>query len=234
MEKAEFQLPQGTLELQQEQVPVGAPLIVVAGGRRPDPQWLHRVSRLGTVIAADRGADHCKKAGVLPRFLYGDRDSAAPGAWEEFLRKGARAKTYPVNKDDTDLSLVLQDLEPGQQVVATGIWGGRADHLFGNLYTLLAYAQRGGTVILADEQELLCYLLPGTRASFTASRKPQAVSLLPLSAECTVSIHGVRWPLEKAPLTQANPYAVSNKQTEASVEAESHAGIAGLYFTWKE
>ena len=93
---------------------------------------------LGTVIAADRGADHCKKAGILPRFLYGDRDSAAPGAWEEFLRQGAKAKTYPVNKDDTDLSLVLQDLKPGQQVLATGIWGGRADHLFGNLYTLLA------------------------------------------------------------------------------------------------
>ncbi len=234
MENVEFQLPQGTLQLQQEQAVAGSPLIVVAGGRRPDPQWLHTVSRLGTVIAADRGADHCKKAGVLPRFLYGDRDSAAPGAWEEFLRKGARARTYPVNKDDTDLSLVLQDLEPGQQVVATGIWGGRADHLFGNLYTLLAYARKGGTVILADDQELLCYLLPGTRATFTAVRKPRAVSLLPLTPECTVSIHGVRWPLDKAPLTQANPYAVSNKQTEPSVEAESHAGIAGLYFTWKE
>ncbi|MDO5597206.1 MULTISPECIES: thiamine diphosphokinase [Acidaminococcus] len=234
MEKAEFQLPQGTLQLQQETAPAGPPLIVVAGGRRPDPQWLHTVGRLGTVIAADRGADHCKKAGILPRFLYGDRDSAAPGAWEEFLRQGAKAKTYPVNKDDTDLSLVLQDLKPGQQVLATGIWGGRADHLFGNLYTLLAYARRGGTVILADQQELLCYLLPGTRARFTAVKRPRAVSLLPLSPECTVSIHGVRWPLDQAPLTQANPYAVSNKQTEASVEAESHAGTAGLYFTWKE
>lgn len=234
MENVEFRLPQGTLQLQQERAASGAPLIVVAGGRRPDPQWLHTVGQLGTVIAADRGADHCKKAGVVPRFLYGDRDSAAPGAWEEFLRKGAKAKTYPVNKDDTDLSLVFQDLEPGPPVVATGIWGGRADHLFGNLYTLLAYAQRGGTVILADEQELLCYLLPGTRATFTAAKRPRAVSLLPLSPECTVSIHGVRWPLDKSLLTQANPYAVSNKQTEPSVEAESHAGTAGLYFTWKE
>lgn len=234
MENVEFRLLQGTLQLQQEKAAAGAPLIVVAGGRRPDPQWLHTVGQLGTVIAADRGADHCKKAGVVPRFLYGDRDSAAPGAWEEFLRKGAKAKTYPVNKDDTDLSLVFQDLEPGPPVVATGIWGGRADHLFGNLYTLLAYAQRGGTVILADEQELLCYLRPGTRATFTAAKHPRAVSLLPLSPECTVSIHGVRWPLDKSLLTQANPYAVSNKQTEPSVEAESHAGVAGLYFTWKE
>lgn len=234
MENVEFRLPQGTLQLQQEKAAAGAPLIVVAGGRRPDPQWLHTVGQLGTVIAADRGADHCKKAGVVPRFLYGDRDSAAPGAWEEFLRKGAKVKTYPVNKDDTDLSLVFQDLEPGPPVVATGIWGGRADHLFGNLYTLLAYAQRGGTVILADEQELLCYLRPGTRATFMAAKRPRAVSLLPLSPECTVSIHGVRWPLDKSLLTQANPYAVSNKQTEPSVEAESHAGIAGLYFTWKE
>ena len=76
MEKAEFQLPQGTLQLQQETAPAGPPLIVVAGGRRPDPQWLHTVGRLGTVIAADRGADHCKKAGTVRHRVPG-RNSCA-------------------------------------------------------------------------------------------------------------------------------------------------------------
>ena len=127
-------------------------------------------------------------------FLYGDRDSTAPGAWEEFVRKGARAKTYPVNKDDTDLSLVLQDLPGDRTVLATGIWGGRADHLFGNLYTLLAYVERGGSALLA----------------------------------------GVRWPLDRAELTQANPYAVSNKMTGNVLHASCQKGIAGVYFTWKE
>ena len=227
-----IQLPQGRIQWSR---PGGETIVVVAGGRRPDPQWLRKASAAFPVAAADRGADHCKAAGVVPGFLYGDRDSAAPGAWEEFVRKGARAKTYPVNKDDTDLSLVLQDLPGDRTVLATGIWGGRADHLFGNLYTLLAYVERGGSALLADDQQVLCYLLPGEELSFTAGKnRPRAVSLLPLSAFCQVSIDGVRWPLDRAELTQANPYAVSNKMTGNVLHASCQKGIAGVYFTWKE
>ena len=114
-----IQLPQGRIQWSR---PGGETIVVVAGGRRPDPQWLRKAAAAFPVAAADRGADHCKAAGVVPGFLYGDRDSTAPGAWEEFVRKGARAKTYPVNKNDTDLSLVLQDLPGDRTVLATGIW----------------------------------------------------------------------------------------------------------------
>jgi len=227
-----IQLPQGRIQLSR---PGGERIVVVAGGRRPDPQWLRKTAAAYPVAAADRGADHCKAAGVVPGFLYGDRDSVAPGVWDGFVRQGARAKTYPVNKDDTDLSLVLQDLPQDRTVLATGIWGGRADHLFGNLYTLLAYVQRGGSALLADEQEVLCYLLPGERLSFTAGKtRPRAVSLLPLSPVCQVSIDGVRWPLAQAELRLDNPYAVSNKMTEPVLQASCQKGIVGVYFTWKE
>lgn len=228
----EIQLPQGKIQWSRTGGPL---LVVVAGGRRPDPQWLRRAAEGLPVAAADRGADHCRAAGLVPGFLYGDRDSAAPGAWEEFARKGARVKTYPVNKDDTDLSLVLQDIPGDRTVLATGIWGGRADHLFGNLYTLLSYAERGGSAVLADDQEVLCYLLAGESLTFAAGKKrPRAVSLLPLTPSCRVSITGVRWPLDNAELTQSNPYAVSNKMTEPALNAFCREGIAGVYFTWKE
>lgn len=225
-------LPQGKWELTKDS---GAPLVVVAGGRRPDPQWLRKAAGDLPLYAADRGADHCAKAGLTPRFLYGDRDSAAPGAWEKFVQAGAKVKTFPVNKDDTDLSLILQDIKVPCLVLATGVWGGRADHLFGNLYCLLSCQKRGSTVILADEQEILCFLGPGEGAAFTpAGRRPAAVSLLPLTAETTVSIEGVRWLLDHSSLTQENPYAVSNKMTEAVLTASCQAGWAGLYLTWKE
>jgi len=226
-----IQLPQGILELSRSGE---AEKIVVAGGRRPDPQWLKTVAMRKDIYVADRGADHCAKAGIVPQYLYGDRDSAAPGAWENFVRKGAAAKTFLVNKDATDLSIVLTDMPQHQAVIATGVWGGRADHLFANLYTLLAYQRRGGVVIMADDQEVLCFLEPGDTAAFTAAkRRPQFVSLLPLTAEAAVSIRGVRWPLQESPLSQADPYAVSNKMTEDVLEAECHKGITGLYFTWK-
>lgn len=230
MEKT-IRLPQGILELSRSG---GAEKIVVAGGRRPDPQWLKTVAAGKDIYVADRGADHCAKAGLVPQYLYGDRDSAAPGAWENFVRKGAAAKTFLVNKDATDLSIVLTDMPQQQVVIATGVWGGRADHLFGNLYTLLSYQKRGGAVVMADDQEVLCFLEPGDKAVFTAGkRRPQFVSLLPLTPETTVSISGVRWPLQESVLTQANPYAVSNKMAQDGLEARCHNGIAGLYLTWK-
>lgn len=226
-----IQLPQGILELSREGQGKN---VVVAGGRRPDPFWLKAVAKEREIYAADRGADHCAKAGLVPKYLYGDRDSAAPGAWENFVRAGAAAKTFLVNKDATDLSIVLTSMPQQQVVIATGIWGGRADHLFANIYTLLAYENRGGVVIMADEQELLCYLSHGAEATFTAGkRKPQFVSLLPLTPEAEVSIKGVRWPLDHSILSQADPYAVSNKLAEDSLWAQCTKGIAGLYLTWK-
>lgn len=226
-----IQLPQGILELSREGQ---GEVLVVAGGRRPDPSWLKAVAQNRDIYAADRGADHCAKAGIVPQYLYGDRDSAAPGAWENFVRAGAAAKTFLVNKDATDLSIVLTSMPQGQVVIATGIWGGRADHLFANIYTLLAYQKRGGTAIMADDQELLCYLSDGAEAVFTSGkRKPQFVSLLPLTPEAEVSIQGVRWPLDHSLLSQSDPYAVSNKLAESSLRAQCTQGVAGLYLTWK-
>ena len=52
----EIQLPQGKLQCSR----TGGPLLmVVAGGRRPDPQWLQKAAAGLVVAAADRGADHC-------------------------------------------------------------------------------------------------------------------------------------------------------------------------------
>lgn len=214
----------------------GTPVFLTAGGRRPDPSWLQKAAGTLPLYAADRGADHLKAAGLFPGFLYGDHDSAGPGAWEEFARKGAKVKTYPVNKDDTDLALVLKDMEPGRAVIASGVWGGRADHLLGNLYTLLAYAKNGGVVVLADEQEVLCFLGPGESLTWTAAKKlPKAVSLLPFTPEAEVSLSGVRWPLDHGLLRQENfSYSVSNKMTEKILSASCHSGWVGVYGTWKE
>lgn len=211
-------------------------VFLTAGGRRPDPVWLQKAAGGYPVYAVDRGADHLKKAGLLPSFLYGDRDSARPGAWDEFVRKGAKAKTYPVNKDDTDLALVVQDLAPHLTMIASGIWGGRADHLMGNFFTLLAYAKKGGVVILADEQEVLCFLGKGEQLSWKITKKlPQAVSLLLFTETAKVSISGVRWPLQEALLRQEQfSYSISNKMTEPVLYVSCTSGWVGIYGTWKE
>ena len=41
-----------------------------------------------------------------------------------------------------------------------------------------------------------CFFGKGDRLSFEAQKLPKALSLLPFSPVCEVSIDGVRWPLE--------------------------------------
>ena len=133
------------------------------------------------------------------------------------------------------LSLLLKALPDRACVLASGIWGGRADHLYANMLTLLAYQrERKGTVIMADEKELMVFLEAGDRAAFSVSRVPRAVSLLPFTEAATVSISGVRWPLAEAVLTQRNPYAVSNQMAGREMEARCSGGTAGLYLTYQE
>ena len=228
----EVVLPQGKLILSRQ---AETTLVLVAGGRGPDPSWLTEAVRAMPVYAADRGSDYCIRAGLWPVYACGDRDSGRSSSWEQLKAHGCRIRTYLVNKADTDLSLLLKALPDRACVLASGIWGGRADHLYANMLTLLAYQrERKGTVIMADEKELMVFLEAGDRAAFSVSRVPRAVSLLPFTEAATVSISGVRWPLAEAVLTQRNPYAVSNQMAGREMEARCSGGTAGLYLTYQE
>ena len=66
--------------------------------------------------------------------------------------------TYLVNKDATDLSLLLKEMPPVGTLLARRRLGGRADHLYANFLTLLQYQKRTKTpVVLLDEWEMLVF-----------------------------------------------------------------------------
>ncbi|WP_302889683.1 thiamine diphosphokinase [uncultured Acidaminococcus sp.] len=228
----ELLLPQGKLILSRGKLPLAG---LVAGGRGPDPNWLRAAMGDMPLYGADKGADYCVRAGLYPVLACGDRDSGHAGSWEKIKAHGTKVLTYLVNKDATDLSLLLKEMPPVGTLLASGIWGGRADHLYANLLTLLQYQKRTKTpVVLLDEWELLIFLEKGDCLCFEVKKAPKALSLLPFSPDCEVSIDGVRWPLEHAVISSENPYAVSNKMAGSKTTASCHAGIAGFYLTYKE
>ena len=67
-----LELPQGQFFLDAEP---STPVILVAGGRPPDANWLKRVVQNCPVWAIDRGIDVCRSASVIPEILIGDADS---------------------------------------------------------------------------------------------------------------------------------------------------------------
>ncbi len=229
-----FVLPGVRVMFHVKQEPQLLTALAVAGGRAPSQLWLQQAAMGLAAYCADRGAAYALAAGLSPTLVVGDGDSATTAVYAEAEGAGAALDIHPPAKDDTDLQLLLSKLPQGD-LLATGIWGGRFDHLYSNVYSLLAWKQqRQSQVLLADDKELMVLLGEGERMKVELGKKAKAISLLPLSPTCTVTIDGVRWPLAQAELTQAKPYAISNEAVGSEVSCTCHRGSVGLYICWEE
>ena len=227
-----WQLPQvgvGYLNQQRtEQVEM-----VVAGGRVPNQHWLRHVAPNKNIYCADKGIGCCLRAQLDVKALYGDVDSGAAADYIQAQQLGTEVHRFPPAKDDTDLQLVLQRLPQGH-VLASGVWGGRFDHLYSNIFSLLSHKLGHQVqVCLADEREVMLLLAAGDVVELRLWQQPLALSLLPLTPSTVVTMAGVQWPLEQAELTMLHPYAISNLPRE-QCSCSCSAGAVGLYLVFAE
>ena len=214
----------------------GDTFVGVGGRRRPQKEWLARGSSDKKIYCADRGAEYCLAAGCVPAELFGDCDSSSQAVYRQARAAGTVVLSFNPAKDDTDLQLLLHNLPEGD-ILASGIWGGRFDHLYSNVYTLLGVKkQRDCRVILADDKEFMLLLTAGESVELKLQALAEAVSMLPLSDSTTVDFTGVRWPLQQATLRQLYPYAISNEVLEGAEKicCTCHSGALGLYIRWAE
>lgn len=227
MHKVNFTLPQLEAELYGSKP--RELLMAVAGGRKPEESWLKASAGQLRIFCADKGAAVCLNAGLKPEVLWGDCDSAAAKIYEQMQKSGATVYRYPREKDDTDLQLLLKELPDGD-LLCSGIWGGRFDHLYSNVFSLLSYKlSRGNQVVMADEREVMVLLSDGEKAELKFKNKPYAISLLPLSVKTKVDFSGVHWPLKDAELEMLHPYAISNEAEESAIVCQCRLGFVGLY-----
>lgn len=209
-------------------------LLVVAGGRKPLKKWLEKVSTDKIIWCADSGLDCCADLKTWPQRVYGDRDSFAENSLQLMVEHQIEEFVFPVAKDKTDLQLLLSDLPVNSSVIVTGVWGGRFDHLYSNVFSISAVKKsKKINLILADEREVMVILAAGEHINCDFLEKPFAVSLLPLEKNNNVSIKGVKWNLEYSPLFLDNPYAISNEILDKKLEIKVHAGLIGCYFYFK-
>ena len=207
--------------------------LVVAGGRTPDTAWLRGVASGKKIYCADKGVEICLEANLMPTALFGDCDSGSKEAYEKVQELGTKVASFPAEKDDTDLQLVLQNVE-GSDLICTGVWGGRFDHLYSNVFSLLAYKEKHqAQVLLADEKEAMLLVTCREAVKVNLHKKVKALSLLPLSEVNKVTLKNVRWELQEAELKLLHPYAISNiPQDEFTCECLE--GRIGLYLCFEE
>lgn len=231
-----FNLPQLSCTLTTGKLSLGRPSLAVAGGRPPLPGYLAAVARLNpgsTLYCADRGADYALAAGLVPRLLVGDGDSGSQAVYLRCTALGTEVEAHPPLKDATDLQLLLQRLPPAP-LLLSGIWGGRFDHLYSALFSLLAWqARQDSPVLLADQEEVMLLARGGEgwRFAIKEGSKVEALSLLPLSKTARVTLAGTYWPLAAARLRQLEPYAISNVLAagSSSFTVDCMTGSLGIY-----
>ncbi|MDR2528360.1 MAG: thiamine diphosphokinase [Synergistaceae bacterium] len=217
-------LPQMDVAFDQE---VDVQLLLVLGGRAPEPAWLNAVVSARVVWVADRGAEACRIAGIVPHHAVGDFDSIGEEGEEWLKRLGVETECYPADKDLTDFQLCLEHAA-GKNVLVTGCWGGRFDHAFANVFSALW----GGVSVraFADESEVLIPLLGPGGLTFSFRTRPLAFSLLPLCGACEgVTLRGTKWGLDGAELLQNHPCAVSNVAVQNHVTISVKKGALGIY-----
>jgi len=231
-------IPQCTVVFQQAEADA---VVLVAGGRAPTASWLQKVAQLYPVWAVDRGSDICRVAAVTPEILMGDADSSAASSWEWLEALQVPTVRYPADKDFTDLQLALRELSerrPGAAVLLTGGWGGRFDHAWSNVFSLLQATDLGISIAgIVDQAEAMFFLPGGQQLEIEFVQQPKTISLIPLTPVCRqVTSQGVHWPLSGVNLSMHEPAAISNRLAVGAqkIRVSLGEGILGIYCCWQE
>ena len=209
-------------------------ILFVSGGRAPSREFFLNVADGRKIFCIDKGIEICKACAVVPNFLIGDFDSAENSAVDWAREKNIPVEKYPAEKDFTDTQLALNRAAEifGEHVaLLTGIFGGRFDHLYSNIFTCAALNRK---IFLADEREIIFYLRGGESSEIKFFKKPLAVSLLPMTSNCAgVKTKNLHWELDGATLTQNFPNAISNRIENDKISVAVGSGTLAIYFCFE-
>ncbi len=172
------------------------------------------------IIAADRGFEHCEQMGITPDLIVGDFDSAKEP------KNKSNTIVFSARKDDTDAIIGIKAaIKKGcTEVTIIGGLGGRIDHSYANVQSLVYMAERGCNGILIDDRHSLQVATPykpleiekfdGYLSVFAYSDTVRGVTTL-----------GVEYPLKNAVLTSSFPLGVSNRVVAETAKITCLEGI---------
>lgn len=159
------------------------------------------------IICADGGLYHAQRAGIHPDLLIGDQDSFVEG-----FPKGIPALTCRPEKDDSDMMLAVKEgIARGyEDFVLLGATGGRFDHTLANLQTVDYGLEQGVFVMIADQDNMITMLRDGSVSM--PRMEGYYLSVFSYTPCCEgVTLTGVKYPLQKARLTNWTTLGLSNE-----------------------
>lgn len=172
------------------------------------------------IIACDGGYRHADALGLKAHILLGDMDSL-----DTQLPAEISAQVFPVVKDETDCILAIDEgIRRGCKEFALLCgFGGRVDHIIGNLQSLAYLDQKGYPASLHGDRDQARII---TEGSVTEPMIPgMSLSVFAYGGEARgVDLKGVKYPLQDAVLTPNFPLGVSNYIEEQQAEITVREG----------
>jgi thiamine pyrophosphokinase len=200
--------------------------VIFANGKARDYSILSSLIREGdTTIAADRGANHARKIGLVPNVLIGDLDSVSKNEVKRLETLGTRVIRFPVEKDETDLELALgYALDQGfREILILAPFGGRLDQTLGNI-SLLTRPDLEGIDTRMDDGLEEVFLIRGQ--AIVHGVPGDTVSLLAISVEAKdVETEGLYYPLSGETLFADATRGISNRLVDESAIIRVSEGI---------
>ncbi|MCP3955162.1 MAG: thiamine diphosphokinase, partial [Desulfobacterales bacterium] len=177
------------------------------------------------IIAADGGAEYCRKLDLVPDVIVGDMDSLERDSATIAAFKDTEIIRHPTRKDATDLELAIRlALARGaQSLIILGALGGRWDMSIGNLFLLALPELAKISVRLVDGPQEIVWLT-GKKTAVFHGDQGDTLSLIPTCANVSgITLEGLEYPLEKATLAYGTSRGISNvlKSKRASVALDS-------------
>lgn len=200
-------------------------VIIANGNLSETDRLLSRIHQADIVIAADGGAVHLHRMGIVPRVIIGDLDSIPEKIHSFFKEKQVKILSHPARKNQTDLELCMEyAVEQGcDDILIMGATSTRLDHTLGNIFLLRKLADQGVPVTLLDAYNDIHIVM--SRLTLTG-HPGDLISVIPISDHVKgLTLEGLEYPLTNQTLCMGTSMGISNvfAQKKADISLTSGA-----------
>lgn len=198
--------------------------VIISGAPGNSITFIKSCVKEGDVIlCADSGYQYAKSAFLKPDIVIGDFDSC-----KIKLDSDVNSIKLPVAKDETDTYYCVKEaVKAGyDDFVLLAAIGGRIDHGFANISTLLYLAKQGKKGVIETETEIVRIITPGDNEF--SGYKNKTFSVFPFACEDVVVsyIGEFDYPLTDATINADFPLGISNVARSDSFNIQVKSGYA--------
>lgn len=199
--------------------------IIISGGELDEELTLSvlKEQEERCVIGVDRGVEFLYNHQIMPDYIVGDFDSTREEIRDYYKNEtNVPVREYNPVKDasDTEIAIRLAMTLGSRKILILGATGGRIDHLWANVQSLMIPFKAGIEAKILDRQNLISIIGGGE----THIRRSEAFgvyfSVFPLGEDIFgFNISGAKYPLKNHTLTPYNSLCVSNQIAGDAKEA---------------